>query len=165
MCQTLYGQKHKATYTHRSCLGIESHTMKLPAHSLCADVNARGVLELYSYRFNRVLVTFRHYALRCNFSWSASSLVSCCGFLMLQLCTLFLGLDIFQLTSTYFSLTQNMLMKHIFVQVCSAFKIPETKNLLLTCNCVCKICNILYCLNSLVCCCYCLGTTVTHIIP
>lgn len=84
MCQTLYGKKHKATYTHRSCLDVESHAMKLPAHSLCADVNARGEEELYSYWFNRVLVTFRHYALRCNFSWSASSWVSCCGFLMLH---------------------------------------------------------------------------------
>lgn len=45
MCQTLYGKKHKATYTHRSCLDVESHATKLPAHSLCADVNGRGEEE------------------------------------------------------------------------------------------------------------------------
>lgn len=33
-------------YTYRSCTAMETHVMQLPA---CADVNARGHLDLCSY--------------------------------------------------------------------------------------------------------------------
>lgn len=36
-------------YTYRSYSAMKTHTMKLPAHSYCADVDAQGGLELCSY--------------------------------------------------------------------------------------------------------------------
>lgn len=33
-------------YSYRSCSAMQTHATKLPAHSFCADVNARGGLEL-----------------------------------------------------------------------------------------------------------------------
>lgn len=44
---TLYGQKYWDTYS--TCSGMETCTMKLLAHSHCADVNVRGDLELGNY--------------------------------------------------------------------------------------------------------------------
>lgn len=37
-------QKRNATtyYTYKSCLVMESHALKRPVHSFCADVNATG---------------------------------------------------------------------------------------------------------------------------
>lgn len=46
-------------YAARSCLASDTHAVKLSAHSLCADVSARGGLELCSYCVNRALVTQR----------------------------------------------------------------------------------------------------------
>lgn len=46
-------------YAARSCLALDTHAVKLPAHSLCADVSARGGLELCRYCVNRALVTQR----------------------------------------------------------------------------------------------------------
>lgn len=48
-------------YTYRSCFSLETHAMKLPAHSFSADVNARGN-ELFSYCISRAPVTFMHHA-------------------------------------------------------------------------------------------------------
>lgn len=48
-------QKRKCTLWikllgHISCLAMESHAAKLPVHSFCADVNARGDVYLHSYQ-------------------------------------------------------------------------------------------------------------------
>lgn len=53
----LYAQCGKTYWA--TCLASDTHAVKLPAHSLCADVSARGGLELCSYCVNRALVTQR----------------------------------------------------------------------------------------------------------
>ncbi len=40
-----------------SCSAMEIHSMKLPLHSFCADINASGSLKLFSYGVSRALVT------------------------------------------------------------------------------------------------------------
>lgn len=58
-------------YSYRS--NCETHAMKLLVHSFCADVNARGRLELCSHLVSRVLVicTPQHSVTPlCNFTWS-----------------------------------------------------------------------------------------------
>ncbi|KAK6310132.1 hypothetical protein J4Q44_G00200130 [Coregonus suidteri] len=52
---------------------METHFMKLPTNSSCADVASRGSLELVSECCNRGQTIFTHYALQ----WSHS--VSLCG--------------------------------------------------------------------------------------
>lgn len=67
-------------YGYRNHLAIETHAMKLPVHSLCADVYGRGGLDLCSYL---ALQTFMHYAPQnsanphCNFMWSFTLWQSC----------------------------------------------------------------------------------------
>lgn len=68
-----------------SCSAVETHAMKLPVHSFCADVNARGGLELCSYWGSIALATFMHCVPQhlatplCNFTGSATLWLSCCG--------------------------------------------------------------------------------------
>lgn len=44
-------QKRNATtyYTYKSCLVMESHALKLPVHSFCADVNASTETGILSW--------------------------------------------------------------------------------------------------------------------
>lgn len=56
-------QKRKCTLWikllgHISCLAMESHAAKLPVHSFCADVNARGDVYLHSYSVSRLWANF-----------------------------------------------------------------------------------------------------------
>ncbi len=43
-----------------SCSAMETHSMKLPLHSFCADINVSWSLELYG--ISRALATFAHHA-------------------------------------------------------------------------------------------------------
>lgn len=47
---------------HSSCSAMETHNTKFPVHSLCADVNEGGCLELYSYWVSRAVKAFVHHA-------------------------------------------------------------------------------------------------------
>jgi hypothetical protein len=59
------------------CLAMETHFIKLPTNSYCADVASRGSLELGSECCNRGQTIFTHYALQCSRSVSLCGLPLC----------------------------------------------------------------------------------------
>jgi hypothetical protein len=67
------------------CSAMETHFMKLPMNSSCAEFASRGSLELGTDYFNQGQTICMRYAIQhlavtfCEFAWPTISLSRCCS--------------------------------------------------------------------------------------